>query len=199
MQNFISNTYGDAHTTKTAFAPVRALRNIPTFTGTLGEGDLVALSAYVVIARTEGSESVNCAGNDGVDIHISLGPKTATPSEYAGIVAEMIPQLPRPKGWDAKTVNRLAGKQVLVLGGLTYDNEHYVNDNPAQPRHGQPKRFSLWEIHPITGVLRVPSGGWVRPGAVGGVGAAAGLGANSTVMVSRQQLEPNSGSQRREA
>ena len=98
------------------------------------------------------------AGDDGTDIHISVGPKTPHVSEYDGIVAEMIPQLPRPAGWDTATLNRLSGKQVLIIGSLAYDNEHLVNDEPAHPKSGQPKRFSLWEIHPITEFFVCPAG-----------------------------------------
>jgi hypothetical protein len=158
LQNFIDNTFGDARTTKTKFEPTRSLRNIATFDGQMGEGDLVRLSVYLVIARDEHAESVNCGGTDGTDIHLSVGPKSAHPTEYDGIVAEMIPQVPRPTGWDSTTLNRLAGKQILIVGGLTYDNEHFVNDNPASPKAGQPKRFSLWEIHPITAFYVCPAG-----------------------------------------
>jgi hypothetical protein len=65
----------------------------------------------------------------------------------------MIPQLPRQAGWDVMTLNRLhtAQAQVLLVGGLTYDNEHFVNSDPQHPKSGQPKRISLWEIHPIIG------------------------------------------------
>ena len=40
-----------------------------------------------------------------------------------------------------------------MIGGLTYDNEHLVNADPQNPKGGQPKRLSLWEIHPITAFL----------------------------------------------
>lgn len=62
--------------------------------------------------------------------------------------------------------NRLAGKQVLVIGGLTYDNEHFANDNPAGPKSG-PKRFSLWEIHPITAFFVCPAGDGCDPTQLG--------------------------------
>lgn len=163
LQNYVDNTFADARTAKTSFQPTRAsLHNIATFHGKLSEGDRVALSAYLVKARDEGAESVNCAGNDGTDIHISVGPKSTHPTEYDGIVAEMIPQNARPAGWDSVTLNRLAGKQVLLVGGLTYDNEHYVNDT-APPKAGQPKRFSLWEIHPITEFYVCPAGDGCDP------------------------------------
>ena len=64
----------------------------------------------------------------------------------------MIPQLPRPAGWDTGTLKHLHTLQlpVLVVGGLTYDNQHLVNNDAGNPKHGQPKRMSLWEIHPVT-------------------------------------------------
>jgi hypothetical protein len=132
MQNFIDNTFADARTTKTKFEPNRNLHNIATFGGPMSEGDLVRLSAFLVKARDEGSESVNCAGNDGTDIHISVGPKIAHPTEYDGIVAEMIPQVPRPAGWGSVTLNRLTGKQVLIVGGLFVANSQIVLRTPLK-------------------------------------------------------------------
>jgi hypothetical protein len=37
---------------------------------------------------------------------------------------------------------------VLAIGGLTYDNEHLVNSDKNHPNGTNPKRMSLWEIHP---------------------------------------------------
>ena len=151
LQNDIDSAFNDASATKTAFAPTRdALRDLALTSGSIGEGDLVQLAAYVTIARPEGSESVNCGGLDGTDIHINVGDHGT--SEFAGIVVEMIPQLPRPVGWDPRTLNRIhvANLPVLVVGGLTYDNEHLVNQDPKHSKSSQPKRISLWEIHPVT-------------------------------------------------
>ncbi len=128
-----------------AFAPTRdALMNLQASEQRVSEGDLAQVAAFVTIARNEGAESVNCGTVDGTDIHIALGP-TADATEYAGIVAEMIPQLPRPAGWDAATLNSLHSRtiQMLVVAGLTYDNGHLVNADPAHPQNGQPKRMSL--------------------------------------------------------
>lgn len=36
------------------------------------------------------------------------------------------------------------------MAGLTYDNERLVNADSQHPKNGQPRRLSLWEIHPIT-------------------------------------------------
>jgi hypothetical protein len=151
LQDDVSSRFGNARTSKTDFQPNRdALLNRPKSSGTISEGDLVQLAAFVLEVRSQGNESVNCAGGDGTDIHLSVGAKNAT--EWHGVVAEMIPQLAHPMGWDAATLRKLKTQQlqVLVIGGLTYDNEHLTNDDPAHPNGTQPKRFSLWEIHPIT-------------------------------------------------
>ena len=151
LQSDIDSAFNDASTTKTAFAPTRdALRDLTLSSGSIGEGDLVQLAAYVTIVRPQGPESVNCGGLDGTDIHINVGDHGA--SEFAGVVVEMIPQLPRPVGWDPATLNRIhaATLPVLVVGSLTYDNEHLVNQDSKHSKSGQPKRISLWEIHPIT-------------------------------------------------
>jgi hypothetical protein len=106
--------------------------------GTVSEGDHVRLAGYVSEARAQGAEAVNCYDASQKDIHINIAPKNA--GRHQGIVVEMIPQLARPEGWNAATLNRLhkLQLQVLVLGGLTYDNEHRVNDRPTQPIGGQP-------------------------------------------------------------
>src|SRR5205823_795831 len=54
LQNYVNNTYGDARSAKTKFEPTRSLKNIPTFNGTLSEGEAVRLSAYLLVARDEG-------------------------------------------------------------------------------------------------------------------------------------------------
>lgn len=149
----------DAAQQKSQFAPTRdALQHLNTAHGMVSEGELVQVVVHVTIARDEHPESVNCAGKDGMDIHLSLGPQGAT--EYPGIVGEIIPQLPKPTGWDSTTLNRLHTAQlpVLVVGGLTYDNEHLVNGDPAHKKSGQPARMSLWEVHPITEFFVCESG-----------------------------------------
>jgi hypothetical protein len=152
LQADVSQKTGvDAAQKKSLFAPTReALQHVNTAHGPVSEGDLVQVAVHVTIARDEHPESVNCAGTDGMDIHLSLGPQGAT--EYRGIVGEIIPQLPKPAGWDSATLNRLHAAQlsVLVVGGLTYDNEHLVNGDPNHKKAGQPARMSLWEVHPIT-------------------------------------------------
>lgn len=63
----------------------------------------------------------------------------------------MIPQ-ERPDGWTAQKLRRIARERwpVVVRGQLLYDNKHEVNDDPDDVKSGEPKRFSLWEVHPVT-------------------------------------------------
>jgi len=64
----------------------------------------------------------------------------------------MIPQ-DRPANWTPNNITTLRGKVLLIEGGLFYDNLHFVNGDESNPvPGGQPKRFSLWEIHPVTSV-----------------------------------------------
>jgi hypothetical protein len=67
---------------------------------------------------------------------------------------EMIPQ-DRHNGWTAKKLKRIAREErpVLVRGQLFYDNMHLVNDDPDDVAASEPKRFSLWEVHPVTQFL----------------------------------------------
>jgi hypothetical protein len=44
------------------------------------------------------------------------------------------------------------------VGGVTYDNEHFVNADPKHNKKNQPARMSLWEVHPITAFLVCESG-----------------------------------------
>jgi len=78
---------------------------------TLGEGKLVTLRAFLLKARPEGPESVNCAKNVSSstafhDIHISLVASTDVTEECSGVVAEMSPHH-RPDSWNhAAMANR---------------------------------------------------------------------------------------------
>jgi hypothetical protein len=121
----------------------------------LGEGKLVTLKAFVLIARQEGAESVNCEKNVPDqpafhDIHISLVASSAIKDECAGVVAEMSPHH-RPDSWTQRNVEKLAGGKlpVRVTGHLYFDSSHFPCANDQTAGEGNPKRVSLWEIHPI--------------------------------------------------
>lgn len=156
MQNEIGNRLGIRSQNKTLTAAERAqLSNISVTNGIVGESTLVKIVGYIPAGKglKEGSiETVNCkfADDSQKDIHIPLTP-LSTSTEYQGIVIEMIPQN-HPLGWNLAKLKRVraANRKVMVIGGLFYDNEHLVNTNPAKPLTGHSKRFSIWEIHPVT-------------------------------------------------
>jgi hypothetical protein len=139
----------------------RNLTNKQAGTHTVSEGERVAITGFLHRAE-EGSsaESVNCAGSDGRDIHLNLNepkPNPPTFNEWTGIVIEVIPQVPLP-GWtqqdhsavlSALRAVRDAALPVLAVGSLTYDNEHQVNSDKNNPKGSNPKRISLWEVHPV--------------------------------------------------
>ena len=121
---------------------------------TAGEGSRVRLVAFLSEGKPHpnSGESVNCnlkteANND---IHISIT-EVKSASEFESIVVEMIPQN-RPANWTSKNVGKLRGKLLMIEGGLFYDNIHFVNSDAQNAMPNQPKRFSLWEIHPVTSV-----------------------------------------------
>jgi hypothetical protein len=120
----------------------------------LGEGTLVRINAYVLFARQEGEESVNCGtavANQSAfhDIHIELVGASNVSDECSGIVAEMIPHH-RADSWAADNVEKAAkgNLPVRVTGQLFFDSSHLPCQNGAAIGDN-PKRISLWEIHPI--------------------------------------------------
>lgn len=139
---------------------------------TLGEGTIVSLQGFVLKARPEGPESVNCGTNianidSNHDIHIPIVDSATQTDECSSVVAEMIPHH-RPASWTADNVNIVAQKKlpVRVTGQLLFDSSH----TPCQGGKdvsGDPKRVSLWEVHPIYEFDVCPQGscsngtGWV--------------------------------------
>ncbi|HBY62073.1 MAG TPA: hypothetical protein DEH78_19815 [Solibacterales bacterium] len=123
-----------------------------------GEGTLVRLVGYIAQGlppHPNSGESVNCRlrGQQNNDIHIAVAQRPGQ-DEFAGIVTEMIPQGRDPRWTSARlTAVRAAGRKVMLTGGLFYDNLHVVNPDRNHPLSGHPKRFSLWEIHPVTALL----------------------------------------------
>jgi hypothetical protein len=143
------------------------LKDLKVGNKTYSEGDVVKISGYLVgKIRVNKGESVNCklTGSENNDFHLPIAeiPEhddtegveegvDRSDLEYQGIVTEMIPQQ-RPKSWTPATLRKIQkeGKKILVIGQLFYDSKHKVNDDPQHPIGGQPKRMSLWEIHPVS-------------------------------------------------
>jgi hypothetical protein len=137
----------------------------------LGEGKPVVLQGFVFAAAQEGEESVNCGKavpNAAVDhdIHISIVDSASNTNECSGIVAEMIPHH-RPTAWTPSALTAVAKAHLMVrvTGQLMFDSSHTPCVAGAAIA-GDPKRASLWEVHPIYRFEVCPSGkcattGWV--------------------------------------
>jgi len=128
-----------------------------------GEGKQVVLQGFVLTARQEGAESVNCekkvadaASNH--DIHISIVDAANNTNECSGVVVEMTPHH-RPASWTAANVQSVAEKHlpVRVTGQLMFDSSHTPCIGGTVVS-GDPKRSSLWEVHPIYKFEVCPSG-----------------------------------------
>lgn len=121
--------------------------------GSVSEGDLVTVVGYLVgTPHPNTGESVNCnlRGVANNDFHIPISNDPGN-SDFQGIVVEMIPQN-RPDEWSLANLTTVETDQQLVMitGQLLYDNLHHVNGDANNPKGGQPHRFALWEVHPIT-------------------------------------------------
>lgn len=144
----------------------KQLTNFTIGTQTISEGDHIAVTGFVAsdrIISCGGAESVNCGHKNAhdapdtepctrTDIHVPIV-ATVEGRQIQSFVSEPIPQGPNVKLWTPAvfTTAKTAGKRLLIRGGLFYDSIHIVNtrEDPSS----QPKRFTLWEIHPITAVF----------------------------------------------
>jgi hypothetical protein len=131
----------------------RAIRKLKVGSQTIGEGTLASIVGFISgKPHPNSGESVNCGlkGLSNNDIHISIVPDLGD-EEFDGIVVEMIPQ-DRPEQWTPGALGKVAKaeQKVMVVGQLFYDSVHRVNKNAKKPIGGQPKRMSLWELHPVT-------------------------------------------------
>ena len=132
------------------------LRNLRVTRGRVAEGQLASVNGYIALSEerpgSNGGESVNCkfTGQEFSDFHI---PVVASKShdEFKSIVVEMIPQ-GRSPGWTLaklRAVQRLR-RHVLIAGALFFDNIHVVNQDRTTPISNQPRRVSVWELHPVS-------------------------------------------------
>lgn len=135
------------------------LRKLELGGETVGEGSLVEVVGFIAVLpdgtkphANRSGESVNCrlTGSDNNDFHISLTSQRDQ-SEFEGIVVEMVPQ-GRDENWTEARLKQVQKDklQVRVRGQLFFDNHHRVNDDENNNISNQPKRMSLWEIHPVT-------------------------------------------------
>jgi hypothetical protein len=129
------------------------LRQLSTKVGQIGEGTVVRLMAFVINSHPSNvgtGETVNCKQKpaESNDIHIVLGQNSNQDDECSSVTAEMSPHF-RPNTWNANNMNQNNARLFRFTGQLFFDASH----KPCTGSTGQnPKRSSLWEIHPVYGV-----------------------------------------------
>lgn len=113
---------------------------------TWGEGKAIRIKARLkkVVKYSSGKESTNCnlKKEENNDYHIVLTRVKNKPEEES-ITAEITPRI-RPEGWTFPKLKNLAAAQtyVRVTGYLMLDTQHIGDDHP--------RRYTHWEIHPVT-------------------------------------------------
>ncbi|MSP59179.1 MAG: hypothetical protein EXR72_02360 [Myxococcales bacterium] len=130
--------------------PLKNLRVETSEEGTLtvGEGSSVRIAGFIVgRPHANSGESVNCAltGVRNNDVHIPIA-ESPDYAETDGIVVETIPQGRNP-AFTAPRLSALEGEYLMFVGRLFYDNMHRVN---TDGHAGDPRRMSLFELHPVT-------------------------------------------------
>jgi len=129
------------------------LRQLRTKVGNIGEGTAVRLVAFVINAHPSNvgsGESVNCKQKpaEDNDIHIVLGQNSNQDDECSSATAEMSPHF-RPDSWTPNNMNQNNARLFRFTGQLFFDASHRPCTGSTGPN---PKRSSLWEIHPVYGV-----------------------------------------------
>lgn len=129
------------------------LRQLPTEVGKIGEGTVVRIVAFVINAHPSNvgsGESVNCKQKpaESNDIHIVLGQNSNQDDECSSVTAEMSPHF-RPDSWTPDNMNKNNARLFRFTGQLFFDASHKPCTGSIGPN---PKRSSLWEIHPVYGV-----------------------------------------------
>ncbi len=131
---------------------------------TLGEGQMIRVVAFALVARKGSQESCNCklAKPADTDNHIVLVDPTVTkptlaPNERTSQTAEFTPRVrlthPKLVGADLQALIAATPNQALlvrVTGVQMFDSEHSLG-----PFHL--KRDNNWEIHPVFGLEYCPA------------------------------------------
>ena len=158
------------------------LHNVQVSGGaTVSEQDYVAIVGHIVgnPRANTGGESVNCrlTGTQPNDFHIPVSPqpqsdfgnpkdqdkdearRAVNTAEVTGVIVELIPQHREP-GWSLPALKKLRDDdtRVLVVGQLLFDDEHFPNTD-AEKKGGQPRRFTVWEVHPVKEIRICPASG----------------------------------------
>lgn len=130
----------------------------------IGEGTVVRILAIIKDAHVSDcssgpstGEEVNCklVGIEHNDFHIPLldpsRPNPQLQDECASVTAEMSPHF-RPAAWNQIDLKTPTTNPVRITGPLFFDDSHEVctfSSSGAVTKSVNPKRSSLWEIHPV--------------------------------------------------
>lgn len=140
----------------------------------LGERIMVQLYGYIVGVRTSRSDNENCnfIGSDANNYVVNIGANPRA-TEFESVLVVFVPSKDRKEEWTTPSKDRkekwtAPSKdrkekwallenlryaqerkwQVRVTGQLFYDSKHRVNNDPASDLPDEPRRLSLWELHP---------------------------------------------------
>jgi len=118
----------------------------------VGEGSLVRYVGFIAHPRysnTSGGEAVNCSGTgqENNDIHVDMMRQTEGHEPACrSITVEISPHF-RPPHWERDRLMEVKAHPVRVTGHLFFDASHKPCESDTDPTN--PKRISLWEIHPV--------------------------------------------------
>lgn len=130
------------------------------------EGIAVTVTGFIAyINKTGSSEGTNCkfTGNANTAWHVSITEGHRQP-ESAGIVVEPTPRFTRRHtAWvrsallDRTGAERSSTDSVRITGYLFYDPDHAEDITGTVKR-----RFTMWELHPVTRIEVFRDGRWVN-------------------------------------
>jgi hypothetical protein len=123
------------------------------------EGTAVEVKAFMLRVKREKGESCNCGltPEEETDIHFALVDEPED-DEETSVTAEVTPRV-RHAGhpnWVFSKLRDLEGDYVKIVGTLMLDTKHIRQGSKLdgeRPNKGL-KRFTNWEIHPITSIFR---------------------------------------------
>jgi len=124
--------------------------------------DGATFEGTVVGVKIGGIESVNCHAKDAAhrDTHIELALDSAAP-ETERVIVEVTPRWREKMAviadWSTAALKkRLLGHRVRITGWLFDDLEHNAEAENTNRGGAKNWRATIWEIHPITGIMVLP-------------------------------------------
>lgn len=120
----------------------------------VGEKLFVSLVGYIVgTPRAAAGESANCfqSERDNNSFRLNIA-AYHDDTEFDSVIVVVTPRMRRLRqAWSFENLAAIAhsGRPVRITGPLFYDSKHRVNSDPHNELPNEPRRLSLWEIHPV--------------------------------------------------